>query len=98
MPVYGLPRWNRYIDSTMVHETAHQVSEALWSADSGMRDAYRDAASSDGQSPSLYAQKNLNKDFAESANMYWTSKGTPCEEQGRTRYPARYRYFDSISG
>jgi len=88
----------RYIDSTMVHETAHQVSEALWSADPGMRDAYRDAANSDGQTPSLYAQKNLNEDFAESANMYWTSKGTPCEEQGRTRYPARYQYFDSISG
>ncbi|OXC73363.1 hypothetical protein BSU04_37545 [Caballeronia sordidicola] len=88
----------RYIDSTMVHETAHQVSEALRSADPGMRDAYRDATSSDGQAPSLYAQKNLNEDFAESANMYWTSKGTPCEEQGRTRYPARYQYFDSISG
>ena len=86
----------RYIDSTMVHETAHKVSEALWSNDPGMREAYRDAAGSDGQAPSLYAQKNINEDFAESANMYWSSKGTPCEAQGRTPYPARYRYFDSI--
>jgi hypothetical protein len=25
------------------------------------------------------------------------SKGTPCEAEGRKRYPARYSYFDSIA-
>ncbi|WP_157651510.1 hypothetical protein [Burkholderia ubonensis] len=34
---------------------------------------------------------------AKSANMYWSSKGTPCEQEGRKRYPARYEYFDKIA-
>ncbi|WP_367889726.1 PAAR domain-containing protein [Burkholderia sp. S171] len=33
----------------------------------------------------------------ESGNMYWSSKGTPCEAEGRKRYPARFAYFDSVS-
>ncbi|WP_157381486.1 hypothetical protein [Burkholderia ubonensis] len=34
---------------------------------------------------------------AESANMYWSSKGTPCEQERRKRYPARYEHFDKIA-
>jgi hypothetical protein len=51
----------------------------------------------DGQAPSQYAQSNLNEDFAEPADIYWSSKGTSCEAEGRRRYPARYTYFDKIS-
>jgi hypothetical protein len=87
----------RYIDSTMLHETGHQVSEVLWKKDPAMQRSYEDAIASDVQAPSVYARSNTNEDFAESANMYWSSKGTPCEAEGRRRYPARYRYFDSIS-
>ncbi|MGA7815727.1 MAG: PAAR domain-containing protein [Caballeronia sp.] len=86
----------RYIDSTMLHETGHQVSEALWK-DPAMKQRFVDAIASDGQTPSQYASRSANEDFAESANMYWSSKGTPCEAEGRKRYPARFNYFDSIA-
>ncbi|WP_299706128.1 hypothetical protein [Caballeronia sp.] len=39
----------------------------------------------------------MTEDFAESANMYWSSKGTACEAEGRKRYRARYEYFDRIA-
>jgi hypothetical protein len=81
----------------MLHETGHQMSEALWHEKPAMKLAYENAIAHDGQAPSRYAEQNINEDFAESANMYWSSKGTPCEAEGRRRYPARYRYFDSIS-
>jgi hypothetical protein len=86
----------RYIDSTMLHETGHQVSEALWK-DPAMKRRFEDAIASDGQAPSQYARRNANEDFAESGNMYWSSKGTPCEAEGRKRNPARFAYFDSVS-
>jgi hypothetical protein len=85
----------RYIDSTMFHETGHQVSETLWK-DPVMKQRFEEAIAGDGQAPSQYAQRNANEDFAESGNMYWSSKGTPCEAEGRKRYPARFNYFDSI--
>jgi hypothetical protein len=85
----------RYIDSTMLHETGHQVSETLWK-DPVMKQRYEEAIDSDGHAPSQYARRNANEDFAESGNMYWSSKGTPCEAEGRKRYPARFSYFDSI--
>ncbi|SAL63246.1 PAAR repeat-containing protein [Caballeronia humi] len=87
----------QYIDSTMLHETGHQMSEALWHEKPAMKLAYETAIAGDGQAPSRYARQNVNEDFAESANMYWSSKGTPCEAEGRRRYPARYGYFDSIA-
>jgi hypothetical protein len=86
----------RYVDSTMLHETGHLWSEALWS-DPEKKQDWQDAISSDEQAPSQYAQNNVTEDFAETANMYWSSKGTPCETEGRERYPARYAYFDNIS-
>lgn len=86
----------RYIDSTMLHETGPQVSETLWK-DPVMKRRFEDAIASDGQAPSQYARRNANEDFAESGNMYWSSKGTPCEAEGRKRYPARFNYFDSIT-
>ncbi|SAL67967.1 hypothetical protein AWB69_07910 [Caballeronia udeis] len=86
----------RYIDSTMLHETGHLWSEGLWSDPEKKRE-WQDAVASDRQAPSQYAQKNVTEDFAESANMYWSSKGTPCETEGRDRYPARFTYFDKIS-
>ncbi|WP_082508434.1 PAAR domain-containing protein [Burkholderia sp. Leaf177] len=85
-----------YVDSTMLHETGHLWSQALWS-DPTQKQGWQDAITSDGQPPSRYAQNNMTEDFAESANMYWSSKGTSCEAEGRKRYPARYRYFDKIS-
>lgn len=86
----------RYVDSTMLHETGHLWSEDLWK-DPAKKQDWLDAMKSDGKVPSQYAQNNLNEDFAESANMYWSSSGTPCEAEGRRRYPARYTYFDEIS-
>ncbi|MGS1035614.1 PAAR domain-containing protein [Burkholderia glumae] len=86
----------QYVDSTITHETGHQISEALW-ADPLQKKAWEDAIASDGQAPSEYARNNSTEDFAETANMYRSSKGTPCEAEGRKRYPARYRYFDSIT-
>jgi type VI secretion system secreted protein VgrG len=86
----------QYVDSTMLHETGHQVSEVLW-RDPKMKRDWLDARKNDGAAPSVYAQRNENEDFAESANMYWSSKGTPCEAVGRKRYPARYAYFDRIT-
>jgi hypothetical protein len=100
---YPWPAWKgqgeipqRYVDSTMLHETGHQVSEALWK-DPAMKQRFEDAISSDGRTPSQYARQNANEDFAESGNMYWSSKGTPCEAEGRKRYPARFAYFDSLT-
>ncbi|WP_059459300.1 hypothetical protein [Burkholderia vietnamiensis] len=46
---------------------------------------------------SLYGADNPTEDSAESANMYWSGKGTPREQEGRKRYPARYEYFDKIA-
>lgn len=86
----------QYIDSTMLHETGYQVSEVLWKYPR-MKQSWIDAIGSDGTAPSRYAQENANEDFSESANMYWSSKGTRCEAEGRKRYPARYAYFDKIS-
>ena len=86
----------RYVDSTMLHETGHLWSEALWS-DPAKKQDWQDAMTSDGQAPSQYARNNMTEDFAESANMYWSSKGTPCETEGRKRYRARYEYFDKIA-
>ncbi|WP_341774471.1 type VI secretion system Vgr family protein [Burkholderia gladioli] len=86
----------QYIDSTMIHETGHLWSETLWK-DPALKKGYLDAIKKDGQVPSAYAGSNPNEDFAESANMYWSSKGTPCEQEGRKRYPARYEYFDKIA-
>jgi hypothetical protein len=86
----------RYIDSTMLHETGHLWSEALWSDPTKKQD-WQDAMTSDAQAPSQYARNNMTEDFAESSNMYWSSKGTPCETEGRKRYRARYEYFDKIA-
>nr|WP_080407513.1 type VI secretion system Vgr family protein [Burkholderia ubonensis] len=85
-----------YIDSTMIHETGHLWSETLWK-DDVLKKSYLDAIAKDGKVPSLYGANNPTEDFAESANMYWSSKGTPCEQEGRKRYPARYEYFDKIA-
>ncbi|WP_414450381.1 hypothetical protein AB4851_32930 [Burkholderia sp. 22PA0099] len=84
-----------YVDSTLTHETAHQVSQSLWRQLDSKAEWAR-AVASDARAPSDYAKNNLSEDFAESANMYRSSKGTPCEATGRNLYPARYRYFDSI--
>lgn len=89
----GIPQ--RYVDSTLTHETAHQISQSLW-RQSDRKAEWARAVASDARTPSLYAKNNLSEDFAESANMYRSSKGTPCEAAGRNLYPARYRYFDSI--
>lgn len=86
----------QYIDSTMTHETGHLWSETLWK-DAASKQRYLDAIASDGKPPSAYGANNPTEDFAESANMYWSSKGTPCEQEGRKRYPARYDYFDKIA-
>jgi hypothetical protein len=86
----------RYVDSTMLHETGHLWSESLWK-NAARKQAWLDAVTNDAHAPSQYAMNNANEDFAESANMYWSSKGTPCEVEGRKRYPARYAYFDEIS-
>lgn len=86
----------QYVDSTMLHETGHLWSEALWS-DPVKKQEWQDAMASDGQAPSQYARNNMTEDFAESSNMYWSSKGTPCEMEGRKRYRARYGYFDKIA-
>jgi uncharacterized Zn-binding protein involved in type VI secretion len=63
----------QYVDSTMLHETGHLWSEVLWS-DPAKKQDWQDAVTNDGQAPSQYAQSNLNEDFAESADMYWSSK------------------------
>lgn len=81
----------------MTHETGHQISEALWKEDPTKEQAWLQAIAQDAQAPSQYAQQNPTEDFAETANMYRSSKGTPCEVEGRKRYPARYEYFDSIT-
>lgn len=98
--LYPWKDWNtfpqQYIDSTLLHETGHIWSESVWQ-EPGMKQAWLDAIASDGAKPSEYAAENPNEDFAETANMYWSSKGTPCEAEGRRRYPARYTYFDRIS-
>ncbi|CAG9202174.1 VgrG protein [Paraburkholderia caribensis] len=86
----------QYVDSTMTHETGHLWSETLWK-DAASRQSYLDAIAKDGKPPSAYGANNPTEDFAESANMYWSSKGTPCEQEGRKRYPARYDYFDKIA-
>jgi type VI secretion system secreted protein VgrG len=80
----------------MTHETGHLWSETLWK-DAASRQSYLDAIAKDGKPPSAYGANNPTEDFAESANMYWSSKGTPCEQEGRKRYPARYDYFDKIA-
>jgi type VI secretion system secreted protein VgrG len=86
----------QYVDSTMLHETGHLWSESLWK-DLARKQAWLDAVTNDAHAPSQYAMNNANEDFAELANMYWSSKGTPCEVEGRKRYPGRYAYFDKIS-
>jgi hypothetical protein len=86
----------QYVDSTMLHETGHLWSESLW-RDPARKQAWLDAVTDDAHAPSQYALNNMTEDFAESANMYWSSKGTPCEVEGRKRYPSRYAYFDKIS-
>lgn len=85
----------QYIDSTMLHESGHIWTDAHWNDNPALKQSWLDAMASDGQSPSKYALNNENEDFAESANMYWSSLGTPCEVEGRKKYPARYSYFDS---
>lgn len=98
--VYPWKKWTaipqRYVDSTVTHETAHQISEALWQRDPSMEVTWQKAIASDSRAPSEYARQNPTEDFAETANMYRSSRGTPCEAEGRKRYPARYRYFDAI--
>lgn len=86
-----------FIDSTMLHETGHQMSQALWARDPQLRDEWTKAVAGDPGVPSVYAKADLGEDFAETANMYWSSKGTPCEEEGKRRYPNRYKYFDQIT-
>ncbi|MDR5761549.1 hypothetical protein [Caballeronia sp. LZ035] len=85
-----------YVDSTMSHETGHLWSQSLWK-DGSKKQAWLDAMASDGKAPSDYARRNENEDFAESVNMYFSSLGSPCEERGREKYPARYRYLDRHS-
>jgi type VI secretion system secreted protein VgrG len=86
----------QYVDSTMTHETGHLWSEALWK-NAKLKQDYLAAIAKDGKAPSDYGSHNPTEDFAESANMYWSSQGTPCEQEGRKRYPARYDYFDKIA-
>lgn len=81
----------------LTHETGHFWQELLWQDDM-KKNNYIDAIASDNAWPSRYAMENEYEDFAESSDMYWTSKGTPCEAEGRRRYPARYAYFDLIAG
>jgi len=98
--IYPWKGWStfpqRYIDSTMLHETGHIWSETLWQ-DTVKKQEWLEAIAKDGGTPSNYAKNNPTEDFAETANMYWSSKGTPCEKAGRDRYPARYAYFDKIT-
>jgi type VI secretion system secreted protein VgrG len=84
-----------YIDSTMIHETGHLLSQSLWK-DSNDEHAWKNAISTDGRTPSIYARDSPKEDFSESLVMYVLTKGTPNESATKILFPKRYELLDKI--
>jgi type VI secretion system secreted protein VgrG len=95
---YPQDNWSQeFTDSTMIHEGGHSYSENLWS-DADKKKAWEKAMSSDGRSPSKYADSSTDEDFSESLVMYSLSKGTKCEGVARQLYASRYKACDDLFG
>jgi hypothetical protein len=95
---YPQDNWSQeFTDSTMIHEGGHSYSKDLWS-DADKKKAWEKAMSSDGKSPSTYADSSTDEDFSESLVMYSLSKGTPCEAIAKQLYPNRYQACDDLFG
>ncbi len=95
---YPQDSWSQeFTDSTMIHEGGHSYSKNLW-ADADKKKAWEKAISSDGRSPSKYADSSTDEDFSESLVMYSLSKGTKCEAVAKQLYPNRYKGLDDLFG
>lgn len=95
---YPQDKWSQeFTDSTMIHEGGHSYSNDLWS-DEDQKKAWEKAMSSDGRSPSKYADSSTDEDFSESLVMYSLSKGTACEATAKQLYPNRYKSLDELFG
>ena len=95
---YPQDSWSQqFTDSTMIHEGGHSYSKNLWS-DEDKKKAWQKAMSSDGKSPSKYADNSIDEDFSESLVMYSLSKGTGCEATAKQLYPNRYKSLDDLFG
>jgi hypothetical protein len=93
---YPQDNWSQaFTDSTMIHEGGHSYSKSLWS-DAEKKKAWEKAMSSDGRSPSKYADSSTDEDFSESLVMYSLSKGTKCEAIAKQLYPNRYKACDDL--
>ncbi|MFL9962133.1 hypothetical protein PQR02_13720 [Paraburkholderia sediminicola] len=86
--------------ATMLHESAHIWMNGLirYRNMDKLSETYAKKSSKDDTFPSGYAERGgENEDFAEFAVIYWTSKGTSCEPEARSKYPNRYAYFDLLA-
>jgi type VI secretion system secreted protein VgrG len=97
--LYPMPPSNAssqaFIDSTVIHETGHLLSEKLWS-NPNAKSAWESAITADARRPSTYSARAPTEDFSESLVMYTLSKGTPGEVAARKLFPNRDNILDSV--
>lgn len=79
--------------ATLIHEGAHNFDDN-WSE--AQKKAWQDAMDQDVISPSIYARKSAREDFAETASLYYLSKGTDSYNQLKQDYPARFALMEKL--
>jgi hypothetical protein len=92
-------RPQRFLDSSLIHETGHILSEQLWGPwqkEGGGWKGWKAAGEKDGLVPSKYARSSLGEDFSETLAVYQRVRGTPREAELRGMMPERFAILDKL--
>jgi hypothetical protein len=87
------------LDTVLLHETGHILSNQAWGSDSTVDNgwsAWRTASQNDGIRASRYATQSPEEDFSETLVIYQRTRGTPQEAEFRAMMPERFRILDGM--
>lgn len=86
-----------YMNSTMIHESAHSWSGKKWGADraKGGWKLWKAAMVADKISVCDYATASIDEDVAETTTVYASAKGTPKHDEYRAMVPNRFKILDA---
>jgi len=88
-PVTGIQSQNDF-DYRIMHESGHNYQSSIWNSAQSVA-AWSAAITSDGNSPSPYAQTGTGEDFCEFYVLFVASRNTHCAVRLKALYPARWQ-------
>ena len=87
------------LDTVLLHETGHILSNQAWGSDSTVDNGWgtwRTAIQNDVIRASRYATQSPEEDFSETLVIYQRTRGTPQEAEFRAMMPERFRILDGM--